>query len=255
MRQCMLTPAAGKRLIGKGMAAHPAVTGALSGGTIVIIAGTTNGCVAEEILTVAGKPHSFSKKRFFRGITLPPAHRTTEQGRLPDESRFPGDVVIKDGVCQMGKTIYDVVDELKEGDIIIKGANALDMAHRRSAILIGNPSGGAIAAIMPAVIGKRVRLILPVGLEKRIDGDLDNIAARLNAPGARGMRLMPVPGEVFTEIEAIGLLAGVTAELVAAGGVGGAEGGIWLAVSGTPQQEENAENILQSVAGEPAFTL
>jgi len=72
MKQITLTPAAGKRLIGKGMAARPEIKNVLSGGTLVIIAGTTNGYVAEEILAAMGAGGKFSMKRFFRGITLPP---------------------------------------------------------------------------------------------------------------------------------------------------------------------------------------
>jgi hypothetical protein len=51
-------------------------------------------------------------------------------------------------------------------------------------------------------------LVLPVGLEKRVCGDLMDLAGRLNAPGNSGYRLFPVPGEVITEIEAISLLTG-----------------------------------------------
>jgi hypothetical protein len=54
MKQFLLTPAAGKRLIAKAMAAHPAVKAAISSGTLAIIAGTTNGYVAEEILQSIG---------------------------------------------------------------------------------------------------------------------------------------------------------------------------------------------------------
>ena len=43
--------------------------------------------------------------------------------------------------------------------------------------------------------------------------------------------------------------------LIAAGGVNGAEGAVWLAASGTKEQEEKAEAIIASVAAEPAFTL
>lgn len=46
------------------------------------------------------------------------------------------------------------------------------------------------------------------------------MAIRLNAPGANGPRLLPVTGEVFTELDAIKLLTGAEPELVAAGGVG-----------------------------------
>lgn len=71
---------------------------------MVIIAGTTNGYAAEEILKSLDQAKGFSKKRFFRGIVLPPG-RTTEEGRLPDENGFPGDVVIANGVWQKDKTI------------------------------------------------------------------------------------------------------------------------------------------------------
>lgn len=66
MLQFVLTPAAGKRLIGKALAAHPAIQAASRSSTLVIIAGTTNGYVAEEILKSLGQVEGFSKKRFFR---------------------------------------------------------------------------------------------------------------------------------------------------------------------------------------------
>jgi len=255
MRQFSLTPAAGKRLIGKAIAKHPEVLTAVKGGTVVVIAGTTNGYVAQELLTAIGQAHDFRRSRFFRGIVLPPVHPTAESGRLPDESDFPGDVVIKDGVWQKGKTIFDAVDDLKEGDVILKGANAVDLNAKRAAILIGHPKAGTIGASLPAYFGRRVRLIVPVGLEKRIAGNLDDLALQINEPGAHGPRLLPVPGEVITEIEAIAMLTGAKAQLVAAGGVAGAEGSVWLAISGEPTQENGAMALLQSVAEEPAFTL
>jgi hypothetical protein len=255
MFQIMLTPAAGKRLIGKGMAAHPAITSALNGRTIAIVAGTTNGYVAEEILASIGQMSNFSRKRFFRGISLPPNYKTTDQGRLADESGFRGDVIIRGGVLLQNKTIEEVADSLNEGDVVVKGGNALDLDHRRAAVLIGNPTGGTILVSLRAAIGKRVRLIMPIGLEKRITGDLDDLAARVNAPGSKGLRLMPAPGEVFTELDAIALLTGANAQLIAGGGVSGAEGSIWLGVSGTREVEQKAEQLLKSLVGEVGFTV
>ncbi len=255
MKQFSLTPAAGKRLIGKAIAKHPEVLTALKGGTVVVIAGTTNGCVAQELLTIIGQAHDFRRERFFRGIILPPDRPKKEDGRLPDESGFPGDVVIREGVWQKGKTIFDVAADLKEGDVILKGANAVDLAGRRAAILIGHPQAGTIGASLPAYYGRRVRLIIPVGLEKRIAGNLDELAAQVNEPGAHGPRLLPVPGEIVTELDAIALLTGAKAQLIAAGGVGGAEGSVWLAISGEPAQENGTMALLKSVAGEPAFDL
>jgi len=255
MFQTVLTPAAGKRLIAKAIAVHPAVQTALRSGTVVIIAGTTNGYIAEEILTLTGQAEGFNRRRFFRGLTLPPGIPVTETGRLPDETGFPGDVVIVKGKWQQGKTIFDIVDDLKEGDVILKGANSLDLLQKRAAILIGHPRGGTTTSALQAVAGRRVRLLLPVGLEKRISGNLDELAAKLNAPGAHGPRLLPVPGEVFTEIEAISILSGATAELVAGGGVCGAEGSVWLAITGEAEKEKLAEELIASLANEPAFIL
>lgn len=255
MKQFLITPAAGKRLIARAIVSYPPILEAFKSGTVVIIAGTTNGYVAEEILLGIGQADDFSKRRFFRGIVLPPTQPRTEDGRLPDETEFPGDVVIVNGIWKKGLTIFDVVDRLKEGDVIIKGANAIDVLKKKAAIYIGHPKGGTIGASLQAVVGRRVRLILPVGLEKRVHTDLDELALRLNSPGAHGPRLLPVVGEVFTEIEAITSLTGASAELVAAGGVAGAEGSIWIAVNGEPPEVEDAQKLIKSILNEPAFSL
>ena len=55
MKQFILTSSMGKRLIGRALAAHPDVRGVLKRGTLVIVAGTTNGYAAEEILRGAGQ--------------------------------------------------------------------------------------------------------------------------------------------------------------------------------------------------------
>ncbi len=254
MKQFLITPAMGKRLIAKTLATHPAIRKAIKNGTLVIIAGTTNGYVAEEILKTYNVVNEFSRKHFFRGLTMPPTKKVTKEGRLEDENKFPGDVVIVEGVWQKGKTIADVVDDLKEGDVIIKGANALDLEHRLAGILIGHPKAGTIGLSLPAVVGRRVKLIIAVGLEKRISGNLNAVAEKLNAPGAQGYRLMPIQGEIFTEIEALEALTAAEITLIAAGGVCGAEGGYWIAVTGDPEQEEFAEQVIASVANEPQFT-
>lgn len=254
MRQVIITPSAGKRLIAKAIATHKAVLSALKSGTVVILAGTTNGYVAEEILKTL-RIMGFSREHFFRGVTLPPGQPVTSEGRLTDESKFPGDVVITKGVWQKGKTIFDVVDDLEEGDVILKGANALDLSRKQAAVLIGHPKAGTTSAILQAVAGRRVRLIIPVGLEKRVCGDLFVLAEKMNAPGVSGFRLLPVSGQVFTELDALNHLTGAAAEVFAGGGVCGAEGSCWIAVCGTKDQEEAAEKLMASIVTEPALSL
>ncbi len=255
MKQFLITPAAGKRLIAMALTKHSVVEDALKFGTVVIVAGTTNGYVAEEILSLTGQSEDFSKKRFFRGVVLPPTLSRTASGRLPYYSKFPGDVVLENGVWKKGKTIFDVVDDLEEGDVIFKGANSLDIIRRKAAIYIGHPKAGTIGAALQAVVGRRVRLIIPVGLEKRVPGDLDELALKLNVPGLKGPRFLPVPGEVFTEIEAFKILYDVEAVLIAGGGVGGAEGSVWLGITGEDKSVELAENILMSISSEKPFEI
>ena len=243
MRQFCVTTSMGKRLIGKAMAQHPTILGVLEKGTLVIIAGTTNGYVAEEILESVGQAKGFSRKGFRRGMTVAPGARVVK----PD---FPGDVVIRDGEWQRGKTISDVADKLKVGDTVLKGANAFD-ARGQAAVQIAHPQGGTAIAALSAVVGQRVRLIVPVGVEKRVFEDVHTLSLRCNAPGGKGPRLLPLPGVVFTELDAIKLMTGAEAYVLASGGTYGAEGAAWLGVTGTNEQIKAAAELIESVSGEP----
>jgi hypothetical protein len=243
MRQFSVTPAMGKRLIGQALVQHPAIENALQNGALLIIAGTTNGYVAQEILQSLGQAEGFSREGFRRGITV--AH-----GAEVIKAELEGDVLISGGQWQKGRTIFDTADELQEGDVILKGANAFD-AHGQAAVHIGHPQGGTILPALTAVLGRRVQLIVPVGLEKRVFGDVNALAQLCNEPGVQGPRLLPMPGEVFTELEAIELLTGAEAIQLAAGGVYGAEGAAWLGVDGTQEQIQAAAELIKSVRDEP----
>jgi len=234
----------GKRLIGMAMAQHPDIKEVLAKGTLVVIAGSTNGYVAEEILKSLGQVDGFSRQGFRRGITVAPRAKA-------GKADFPGDVIIIDGKWEKnGKTISDVSEELQSGDIVLKGANAFD-GRGQAAVQIGAKAGGTILATIPAVVGRRVRLIVPVGLEKRVLEDVNVLAQRCNAPGAAGPRLLPVPGQIFTELDAIKLMTGCEACLIAAGGIYGAEGAAYLGVSGSEAQLKAATELIRSTIGEP----
>jgi hypothetical protein len=57
--------------------------------------------------------------------------------------------------------------------------------------------------------------------------------------------LFPVAGHIVTEIEALEILAGVKALQVAAGGIAGAEGSVWLLIEGEKAQVEKALEIVE----------
>ena len=243
MKQFNLTPVMGKRLIAKGMAQHPDVQRVLQKGTLIIVAGTTNGYVAEEILAAIGQAEGFSRVGFRRGVTV-------AQGAKLPKAELAGDVVIVDGQWQPGKTVFDVAENLKAGDVVLKGGNAFD-PYGQAAVQIGHPQGGTVMAVVPTVIGRRVKLIVPVGLEKRVFDDIHTLTLRVNDAATDGPRLMPLPGEIFTELDAIQLLTGAETLLIAGGGIFGAEGSAWIGVSGTEEEVAAAAELIKSVAGEP----
>ncbi|MFW6153887.1 MAG: hypothetical protein ACOC95_01595 [Planctomycetota bacterium] len=246
MKQYIITPAMGKRLIGRALAHHPAIRAVLTHGTLAIIAGTTNGYVAEEILDELGGGEAFSRKGFRRGTVLPPA---APPGSAASE--FPGDVILVDGQWRQGLTIFDVVDELRTGDIVLKGANAFHVRTRQAALYIGHPQAGTVGAVIGPVAGRRVRMIVPVGLEKRVDEPILDIVARVNAPGAHGPGMLALPGEAFCELDAITLLTGADACLLGGGGIHGAEGAVWVGIDGNDSQMDEVAALLERVNTEP----
>jgi hypothetical protein len=150
--------------------------------------------------------------------------------------------------------LREAVKMLKAGDVVIKGANALNYERRQCGVLVGHPEGGTAGSIIGAVVARRVIFLHPVGLEKCVTLDLNDVALKLmkDVP-ASGPTLWVLPGEVFTEIEALRVLAGVECVHVASGGIGGAEGAVWLAIFGDKTRIDYAMSFLDSIKGEPNF--
>ena len=245
--QFYLTPAAGKALIGKAFAALPDVQEAVREHTVVVVAGTTDAAVAYELLKSIGQEEGFSAKRFFRGLTVPAGTSA--------EADFIGDVVIRNGEWLKGKTIYDVAEELGKGDICFKGANVVNLVSGEAGVLMASPVGGTVMPLLTAVYGKRAKLYVPTGVEKRVDAPIAQLVNMVNDPQAEGLRLAPLPGEVVTEIEAIAILSGARAVLMAAGGVLGAEGGAYFTAEGTDEELAALRKALDEVKKEPLFSL
>lgn len=249
LAEVVLTPSESKRLIGKAVASMEAVKKALKSGLIIIIKGTTNSYVAEEILK---KP--IEKERYGRGIIVPGI-----LSFLPDEESIP-DIIIEKGKIRKDLTLEEAIKMLKTGDVLIKGANALDPDGTTGVFVARTPitDGGTIGRSLGTVVGRGVNFIVPVSLEKLIPTSIREVVTQLNDKEvslAMGLtvNIMPTVGKIVTEIEAFEILTGVEAVNIGAGGIGGAEGARVFLLKGEEESVKNAYNLVQSIKGEPPF--
>ena len=249
LAEVVLTSSESKRLVGKAVASMEAVKEALKSGLIIIIKGTTNSYVAEEILK---KP--IEKERYGRGVVVPRG-----LSYLPDEESVP-DVVIENGKMRKDLTLEEAIKTLKTGDVLIKGANALDPDGITGVFVARAPvtDGGTIGRSLGTVVGRGVNFIVPVSLEKLIPVPIREVVTQLNDKEVNlamglAVNVMPTMGKVVTEIDAFEILAGVEAVNMGAGGVGGAEGARVFLLKGDEEAVTNAFNLVQSVKGEPPF--
>jgi len=244
--QIVLTVSEGKRLIAKAVAEMPMVKRALKDGTVIIAKGTTNTYVAEEI-TGEKVPHG----AYVYGRTYP-----VQGGKTLPSVEPIGEIVLIKGERQQELPLEEAVKRLEPGDVVIKGANALDYQNKTAGVLIGSPTGGTSGKIMPFVVARKAHLIIPVGLEKQTAWPVMDIANKMREP-VESLNDIPsmflLTGHIVTEIEALELLSGASVFQAASGGIGGAEGAVRLIVRGSKRRVEKALQIAESVQGEPPF--
>ncbi len=242
--EIVLTPAQSKRLIAKAVRQHPVVKTAYNNGTIGICRGTTASYVAEEFLGHELPPFSYTT-----GLTLP----KTPYPEITKPSTPVHEVIIRQGEIHTdGETVVDASVNMNPGDVIIKGANALNYRDGVAGCLIGHPKGGTVGGFWGPLFGRKIRLIIPVGLEKEISGDIIEIS-NMCMDENPGSALMPMTGIIVTEIEAIDILTGAEAHQIAAGGIRGAEGAVRLMASGTPDQINSLKSLITDLADEKPY--
>ena len=243
--QAILTVSESKRLIAKAVAQMPIVKDALSNGMVIITNGTTNAYVAEEI---TGK--KTEKAAFVKGKIQP-----AKNGKKLSEAKPVPEIILEKGKA-VDLPLSEAVKKLKPGDVVIKGANALDYKNKLAAVDIFGSSSGTTGIFMPSVVGQKAYLIIPVGLEKLVAGDLVDLTMKMREPipslnHVQSMFLLT--GEIVTELESIHILTGATAFQCSAGGIGGAEGSVWLVFRGTQEQVSKALELVGSIQGEPPY--
>ncbi len=244
--EVVLTVAEGKRLIARAVAQHPLVKQALQSGRVVICRGSTTAYVAEELLG-----RKIRKDHFILGRTLPASFQKPE-------GLFDGsitEILLERGQPVQVESLAQALENIQAGDVIIKGANALDWQNRLAAHLIGHPDGGTLGLILGKVHGRGAHLIIPVGLEKQLPMPILDVARQIADTHSDTSlpRFWVTTGIIITEIEAIEILSGARAIPVGSGGICGAEGACRLRILGTTDQVDRALQHVQAIQGEPDY--
>ena len=65
--------------------------------------------------------------------------------------------------------------------------------------------------------------------------------------------LMPMIGNIVTEIEAVDILTGASSYQIAAGGIRGAEGSVRLLICGTPEQITAVKTLVSEIEEEAPY--
>ena len=243
----VLNPAEGKRLIARAVAGLPEVKRAYAEGRLAVTGGTTDAYVLEELTGEKVAPHQYSIGMVADGLLTMSAK----------EDRVPPRFFVKGEPVQM--EARDFFKSLEKGDAVIKGGNAID-ERGNAGVLVGNETGGTIGALIGIACVRGIPLIMPIGLEKLIPSVPEASAGwgQLTLNYAMGLPcwLTPVSTSlVVTEIQALGLLAGVRARQVAAGGVGGSEGAVVLLLEGREKALDQAVEVVKQVKGEAGIQV
>ncbi|OGV96912.1 hypothetical protein A2W24_03865 [Microgenomates group bacterium RBG_16_45_19] len=254
--QVTLTPTESKRLIAKAIAIHPLIKKALGKGTIALTTSTTVGYVFEEI---TGEKIEDGLS-FACGITVPKGMCLTDPETFYPNVMIQNGEVVKIDRRKTHVKYREMWSEREWGpnDVFIKGANAID-PFGKVAVLMGSTVRAEAGHIAKMAQTKGVKVIIPVGLEKLIPVSIEKaVEAAGGEPSSvnetaysMGIKvwLLPMAGEVVTEVEAIRLLSGAEAIPIGAGGIGGAEGSITLILRGEENAVNKAIKIIEGIKG------
>lgn len=239
----VLNPAASKRLLGKAVAGLSEVRNAYANGRLSVSTSSTSAYVLEELTGEKVDTYRYCVGMVAGGMLS----SSVVEDRVP-----PAFFVKGEKVCMEALPFFDTFEK---GDVVIKGANAVD-PQGNAGVLAANNQGGTIGGILSFLSVRGIPLIMPVGLEKSIASvtEAANGWGQLTLAKSMGLTvwLYPVTSAlVVTEIQALGILAGVKARHVASGGVAGSEGAVVLLLEGYENDLNKAWDIVQSVKDEP----
>ena len=202
------TPALSKGLIAKGVAVLPQVRKAFENGKVVISTGSTTSHIYREFL---GKwPDGPLACGMVTGKGLCVGSGMTDFLGAHGHAKY---WYFEKGTPVQTEDLDEVLAGCTAQDVFMKGANALD-AMGQAGVLLGMENGGTMGKAIGHVMAKGIHFVIPVGLEKTVIGSVADDAVemgihRLDYCSGMPVGLMPLSGEVITELEAMGQLAHV----------------------------------------------
>ena len=144
-------------------------------------------------------------------------------------------------------------------DVIIKSGHVMD-PDGNVGCLAAAPDGGEIGAYLPHILAKGINLIVPMTLNKTVSFPLKRIISslgisKLDEKRCQGLPcgMVPMPGLVVTEIDAIQQLTGADALPITVNGIGSGAGTVMLVIEGSSDQVDKAWELTQGIKkkGEP----
>lgn len=236
------TPAMSKGLIAKGVAALPEVREAFENGKVVISTGSTTSLIYKEL---SGKwPEGPLACGMVTGKGLCVGSGMTDFLGAHGHAKF---WYFEKGNPVQSEDLDEVLAGCTAKDVFMKGGNSLDPSGQ-AGVLLGMENGGIIGKAIGHVMAKGIHFVIPVGLEKMVFGSVADDALemgihRLDYCSGMPVGLLPLSGQVISEMEAVEQLASVGAFHVSAGGVSGGEGSVALLVKGEKDQVEQIVDL------------
>lgn len=237
--QVTLTVEEGKEIISLGMLKHPLLISAIRNSRILFKGGTTVSKITEKLA----------------GIPLKICGRITQRGTVAGKYNTDGAhsiIYYKGKWKNVDESIVDDISKFTDNDLIVCGANSFDN-YGNAAIMAGGPGGDKVGISMSSWYTEGIKVIIPVGIEKMVPGNLSQIISKTGRKSkslswGMSVGLMPVKGEIFTEIEAIKMLANADCFPIGSGGLKEAQGSTTLDIIAPSNDEyEKIINILKGI--------
>ena len=240
----VLNPSQSRRLVAKGAVASPVFQKAYKDGMIIIARGITNAYVCEELFNIS------IDNKANQTVGLVAGGATNVAGTPPPCSWH----VINKGQVVEGADSNVEIAKFVRGDVVVKGANAIDHTGL-TGTYASSLKCGTMGAIWPYVTPRGGEIIVPVSLEKMVPcvmtAAMHSGVYHFDKSTGPPTKIVPlVEAKAITEIEALAILCGVKAYQIGAGGVAGSEGSVHLAIEGNEDRVNRAFDLCLSLKNE-----